>query len=127
MPVKVWFFCLTTTNRECCMEHNDAKITAESRAIWDSNAEAGDSRIGSGGRWQTTLIAPTVERMLTIQPGESVLDIACGNGQFSRRLAELGASVVASDFSPRLIEFAQQRTTQHSDRIAYHVADATDE
>ena len=33
------------------MEHNDAKITAESRAIWDSNAEAWDKRIGSGGGW----------------------------------------------------------------------------
>lgn len=109
------------------MEQYDAKLIAESRAIWDTNAEAWDKRIGAGGGWQTTLIAPTVERMLNIQAGENVLDIACGNGHFSRRLAELGANVVASDFSPKLIELAKGRTTEHADRIAYHVVDATDE
>lgn len=103
------------------------KILAESRAIWDQNAEAWDERIGSGGGFQSILVAPTVERMLQIQPGESVLDIACGNGIFSRRLAELGATVVAADFSPKLIAYAKQRTTEHADRIKYHVADATDE
>ncbi|MEO8288107.1 MAG: class I SAM-dependent methyltransferase [Chloroflexota bacterium] len=97
-----------------------------SRAIWDANAEAWDSRIGGGGGWQTSFIAPVVEQMLDIRPGESVLDIACGNGLFSRRLAELGAHVVASDFSPRLIELARERTTQQAN-IEYHVADATNE
>ncbi len=102
-------------------------LLGESRDIWDTNAEAWDSRMGRGGSWQTTLIAPTVERMLEIRPGERVLDIACGNGIFSRRLADLGADVVASDFSPRMIELARLRTTEHADRMEYHVADATDE
>jgi SAM-dependent methyltransferase len=109
------------------MEDHDASLIAESRTIWDTNAEAWDKRIGGGGGWQTTLIAPTVEKMLNIQPGERVLDIACGNGQFSRRLAELGASVVASDFSPKLIELAKGRSSEQADRISYHVVDATDE
>jgi 2-polyprenyl-3-methyl-5-hydroxy-6-metoxy-1,4-benzoquinol methylase len=109
------------------MQHDDTKLNAESRAIWDANAEAWDRKIGAGGGWQTTIIAPTVERLLDIQPDERVLDIACGNGQFSRRLAELGAWVVASDFSPKLIELAKSRTTEHRERITYHVADATDE
>jgi 2-polyprenyl-3-methyl-5-hydroxy-6-metoxy-1,4-benzoquinol methylase len=109
------------------MSDNDAKILAESRDIWDANAEAWDKRIGGGGGWQTTLIAPTVEKMLAIQPGERVLDVACGNGIFSRRLSEIGAVVVASDFSTRLIELARGRTTTHHEQIEYHVADATDE
>lgn len=106
---------------------DNPNLLAESREIWDKNAEAWDARIGGGGGFQSVLIAPTVERMLNIQPGESVLDIACGNGIFSRRLAELGASVVASDFSPKLIEFARHRTTEHTERIEYHVVDATNE
>jgi 2-polyprenyl-3-methyl-5-hydroxy-6-metoxy-1,4-benzoquinol methylase len=108
-------------------EQSDKKILEESRAIWDENAEAWDERIGGGGGFQSILIAPTVEKMLAIQPGETVLDIACGNGIFSRRLAELGASVVASDFSPKLIEMAKQRTTEQADRIDYQVVDATNE
>jgi SAM-dependent methyltransferase len=103
------------------------ELLEESRGIWDTNAEAWDAKIGGGGGWQTSVIAPVVEQMLEIRPGERVLDIACGNGIFSRRLAELGAYVVASDFSPKMIEFARSRTTEHSDRIEYHVADATDE
>lgn len=106
--------------------NNQHDLIAESREIWDANAEAWDKRIGGGGGWQSTIIAPMVEKMLNIQTGERVLDIACGNGIFSRRLAELGAYVVAADFSPKLIDFAKRRTTQHIDRITYHVADATD-
>jgi 2-polyprenyl-3-methyl-5-hydroxy-6-metoxy-1,4-benzoquinol methylase len=102
-------------------------LLEESRDIWDTNAEAWDTKIGGGGGWQTAVMAPVVERMLEIQPGERVLDVACGNGIFSRHLARLGAFVVASDFSPRMIEFASSRTTEHADRIEYHVADATDE
>ena len=106
---------------------NATNLNAESRDIWNTNAEAWDKRIGGGGGWQSTVIAPMVETMLDIQPGERVLDIACGNGIFSRRLAQLGAYVVAADFSAKLIELARQRTTEHTDQIEYHVADATDE
>ncbi len=99
-------------------------LLSASRDIWDANADAWDKKIGGGGGWQSTLVGPTVEKMLAIQAGETVLDVACGNGIFSRRLAELGASVVASDFSAKLIEHAKART--NSDRIEYHVTDATD-
>ena len=102
-------------------------LVNESRKIWDTNAEAWDAKIAQGGMWQETIIAPTVEQMLGIRPGERVMEIACGNGFFARRLAELGASVVASDFSERLIELARRRMTEHVDRIQYRVADATDE
>ncbi len=105
----------------------DDKILEESRAIWDQNAEAWDARIGGGGGFQSILIAPTVEKMLNIQAGERVLDIACGNGIFSRRLEELGASVVAADFSPKLIDLAKQRATKGDEAVEYHVADATNE
>ncbi|MBX3086544.1 MAG: methyltransferase domain-containing protein [Anaerolineae bacterium] len=109
------------------MNNNDTKLNAESREIWDTNAEVWDTKIGGGGGWQSTLMVPTVERMLKLQAGENVLDIACGNGHFSRWMAALGAEVVASDFSPNMITLAQRRTTEYSDRIRYHVVDATDE
>jgi 2-polyprenyl-3-methyl-5-hydroxy-6-metoxy-1,4-benzoquinol methylase len=109
------------------MTNRSDDIGAEARAIWEANAEAWDARIGAGGGLQTALMTPMVEQMLGIQPGERVLDIACGNGLFSRHLAGLGATVVAADFSARLIEFARQRTVEHAGRISYHVADATDE
>jgi SAM-dependent methyltransferase len=60
--------------------------------------------------------------MLQLRPGERVLELACGNGDFSRRMAELGASVVASDFSPKMVEAARARGGE----VDYRIADATD-
>ena len=65
----------------------------------------------------------TVARPLA---GQHILDIACGNGLTSRRLAELGAHVTAVDFSAELIKLATSRPNPDS-RIAYHVIDGTDE
>ncbi len=60
------------------------------------------------------------------QPGRHYLDIACGNGLTSRRLASLGAQVTAFDFSAHLIEKANTRQNPDS-LINYHVIDATNE
>jgi SAM-dependent methyltransferase len=57
----------------------------------------------------------------------TILDVACGAGRFTRRMAERGAHVVAFDFSERFIERAKQRTPANVTTIEYHVADATDE
>jgi 2-polyprenyl-3-methyl-5-hydroxy-6-metoxy-1,4-benzoquinol methylase len=74
------------------------------------------------------LIGPATERLLRVLPGETVLDVACGNGVFSRRLAELGARVVAIYFSEKFVELARARTEQagYGDAVEYLVADATD-
>ncbi len=109
------------------MARTDEELNRESRDIWDQNAAAWDEAMGEGNAFQRVLIAPTEERLLKLRPGEKVLDVACGNGVFARRLAQLGASVVACDFSEKLIELARARTTENRDRIAYRVVDATDE
>ncbi|HEX5504084.1 MAG TPA: class I SAM-dependent methyltransferase [Thermomicrobiales bacterium] len=106
-------------------------LTAESRAIWDENAAYWDARMGAEGNdWQRDLIRPPTERLLALRPGELVLDVACGNGAFSRRMAALGARVVAFDFSARLVELARARTAASPDlagSVEYRVLDATDE
>lgn len=85
------------------------ELTPKTREIWDRNARWWDAAMGEGNRWHLGLIAPATERLLAIQPGERVLDLACGNGQFARRLAELGASVLACDFSVEMLECARER------------------
>ena len=69
---------------------------------------------------------PALASLLEIQRGHHYLDIACGNGLISRRLAALGAEVTAFDFSSNLIEKAKSRGNPAS-RIEYRVMDATDE
>ena len=62
---------------------------------------------------------PATERMLALQPGERVLDVACGAGRFARRMAASGAQIVAFDHSERFIERARLRTTEtrRQDRV----------
>jgi len=55
---------------------------------------------------------------------EHILDIACGNGVTSRRLAQAGACVTAFDFSAEMISLARKRGD--SPNVEYRVADATD-
>jgi 2-polyprenyl-3-methyl-5-hydroxy-6-metoxy-1,4-benzoquinol methylase len=101
-------------------------VNAEARRIWDANAEWWDDRIGDGNQFQIELIEPATERLLGAVAGETVLDIGCGAGRFARRMAELGASVVAFDFSERFIARAKERTPPETRNIEYHVMDATD-
>jgi 2-polyprenyl-3-methyl-5-hydroxy-6-metoxy-1,4-benzoquinol methylase len=101
--------------------HND-----QARTQWDSKAEFWDHMHGDeGNTFHRYLVGPAAEKLLNVQPGEKILDIGCGNGNFSRRLAELDAEVVASDFSAELIERAKARSQNLP--ITYHVVDATDE
>ncbi|WP_199925708.1 class I SAM-dependent methyltransferase [Paenibacillus bouchesdurhonensis] len=103
------------------MELND-----ESKARWDRNAGFWDDYMGEeSNRFHRELIRPHTEELLQMKQGLLVLDIACGNGNFSRRLAELGANVIAFDYSSGMIERAKSRT-KNSENITYKVIDATD-
>jgi 2-polyprenyl-3-methyl-5-hydroxy-6-metoxy-1,4-benzoquinol methylase len=105
---------------------DDYKINDEVRQQWNLKADFWDNLHGDeGNAFHRHLVSPSAERLLALRPGETLLDIACGNGAFARRMADLGASVVATDISDKLIERAQARSAQYP--ISYHVVDATDE
>ncbi|XWK86015.1 MAG: methyltransferase domain-containing protein [Phormidium sp.] len=99
----------------------------ETQVSWNTNALIWDAQMGDDGNdFHRLLVRPATERLLGVKVGDRILDIGCGNGIFSRRLASLGAKVVAIDFSEQLIACAIGRT-QAQNAIAYHVIDATDE
>ena len=103
-------------------------MNEEGRALWEQKAAFWDELHGDeGNQFHRSLVAPAVERLLALRPGERVLDVACGNGVMSRRLAALGGRVTAVDFSPALIEIARRRGQPDGDPIQYSVVDATDE
>jgi len=104
-----------------------ARLSDEVRQIWDAKAAFWDEQMGEGNQFQLELIGPAVERLLGVGPGERVLDAGCGNGVSSRRLAHLGAEVVAFDFSARFLELARARSAERGDGIDYRLIDATDE
>jgi SAM-dependent methyltransferase len=95
----------------------------ENRRIWDANAHWWDDRIGDGNDFQTELIEPATERLLDVTAGDTLLDAACGAGRFARRMAQLGARVVAFDYSAAFIARARERTPGDA-AVEYHVVDA---
>ncbi len=100
-------------------------LNDETRAAWDANAGVWDARMGDEGNDFVNLLQwPSIQPMLNVQLGQRILDIACGNGLYSRRLAALGAQVTAFDFSEELVRLAR---TRDGSNITYQVLDATDE
>ncbi|MBW3620431.1 MAG: class I SAM-dependent methyltransferase [Actinobacteria bacterium] len=61
---------------------------------------------------------------LGIGAGHRVLDVAAGNGNCALAAARAGASVVASDFSPVMIERGRERTVAAEVDVAWEEADA---
>ncbi len=100
-------------------EHN-----AESLEAWDANAEFWDAAQGDAGNyWQRTLVFPSTLELLQPLPA-TVLEIACGNGNFARQLAGLGVSVTATDGSAGQLAAARERSAEVD--IDWLQLDATD-
>ena len=98
---------------------------------WERGADFFDERWGDqGDEFHHGVFAPAAERMLGLEHGGRVLEFACGNGAFARRLGRQGMRVTATDLSPGLIAHAERRTETISDQavdVTYRTVDATDE
>ncbi len=71
--------------------------------------------------FQSRVILPNLMRSMNLGKNQVVLDLACGQGFFSRVLAKSGAKVVASDISSELISLAKKHATPG---VEYHVSPA---
>ena len=92
-------------------------LTARVRATWTS----GDfGRIAKGyERGAAEFIA-----RLGLEPGERVLDVACGTGNLALPAARDGAEVTGVDIAPNLIEQARANAAVEGLRVAFDVGDA---
>ncbi|HEX4130460.1 MAG TPA: methyltransferase domain-containing protein [Pirellulales bacterium] len=82
--------------------------------MWDATLyDAKHSFVFGHGQDLVELLAP--------RPGESIVDLGCGTGHLTARIAELGANVIGIDQSSEMI--AQAR--QNHPAIDFQLADAT--
>ncbi len=96
------------------------------RTSWDGVADWYDRLLGDGaaGTYQKELILPNLMRLMNIRTGESVLDLACGQGFFAREFAAAGARVIAADASPALIRLAKEHAVGMDRAPVFHAARA---
>ena len=79
--------------------------TEESKKIWEKNAQFWDNAMGDkSNEFHREVVRPKVTELLSPNPADYILDIACGNGNYSSYLAQRGASIVAFDYSKKMIE-----------------------
>jgi trans-aconitate methyltransferase len=69
--------------------------------------------------WQ---LAADLLELLAPRPGERILDLGCGTGHLTRRIADAGADVVGLDADPGMIEQARR----HYPGIRFEQGDAAD-
>src|SRR5271165_2910751 len=70
--------------------------------IWDTQAYEKNGPFVHG-------LAGGVLEWLAPQSGEHILDLGCGDGQLTQRIAATGASVVGADASPSMVAAARAR------------------
>ncbi|HTY39953.1 MAG TPA: class I SAM-dependent methyltransferase [Candidatus Paceibacterota bacterium] len=71
--------------------------------------------------YQAKVILPNLLRLLEPRAGQALLDIACGQGFFTRALAARGASATGADISSELIALAKRASPAS---IPFHIAPA---
>lgn len=65
-----------------------------------------------GGSFQSDLILPNLLRLMKIKAGEKVLDIACGQGFFTRQFESAGATAFGADVSAEMIQIAREKSSR---------------
>lgn len=99
-----------------------AKTVAQVRDDFDHVARIAE-RIHAAGDGPAELHERYLLRHLP-RPCDAVLELGCGTGEFSRRLAPLARKVTALDLSAEMIRVARSRSAGRSD-IEYVVGDMT--
>ena len=102
------------------------RLNDEGRELWNQKAQFWDELHGDAGNlFHRRLVEPSVLQLLNLRTGEVILDIGCGNGALTRRLAERGGKVTAIDYSEGMLKAARARGLGPSGNIDYRVVDAT--
>ena len=93
---------------------------------WDPVAAWYDKLVGEAGSdYHRHVILPAALRLLDARPGESVIDICCGQGVLAKPLLDAGVGrFTGVDASPRLIAAAKSRHG-HDARVALVIADVS--
>jgi ubiquinone/menaquinone biosynthesis C-methylase UbiE len=75
---------------------------------WNNVGDWYDSLLQDENTYQNKVILPNILRLSDVRKGMKVLDLACGQGFFSRAFSDSGADVIGVDLSSKLITNAKK-------------------
>ncbi len=91
------------------------------KTSWEPVAGWYDELLAGDDTYQTKVILPNLMRIMAPQ-GKKIIDIACGQGFFSKAFADAGANVFGVDISPHLIAIAEKN---QKDNLRFEVTPAS--
>jgi ubiquinone/menaquinone biosynthesis C-methylase UbiE len=101
--------------------------TASTPTSWGKVASWYDKHLEEGGdTYHEKVVHPNLIRMLEDVKGKHVLDLACGQGIFSRTLADKGAFILGVDISKELIAIAEKKNVAHKFKAHYFATPSHD-
>lgn len=101
------------------MQHDSSTLSWNAMGDeWLTLAQNGESRM--------KFIMPWMLRFMGDVKGLSILDLGCGEGGYSRRLAQSGATVTSVDCSEAAIAYAVKQAEAERLPIAHHLRNSND-
>lgn len=82
---------------------------------WGPVANWYDGVVESDDSYQSAVILPNLLRLMNITEGDEVIDIACGQGFFSRAFHQTGGTVTGIDIGEDLIALAKEKSDRDID------------
>jgi SAM-dependent methyltransferase len=95
-----------------------AAIKETQRNIWTSGDYAAVATLTDSTQPDHLL------RLVGVEPGQRILDVATGSGNVALRAARAGAEVIGLDLTPALLDKAQQRADDWGVQVDWQIGDA---
>lgn len=110
---------------------NASKLTPGVTTSWGGVADWYDAHLEhNDDTYHSKVIFPNLLRLIGDMSGTKILDLACGQGVFSRELRAKGAFVTGVDLGKELIAIAETKNESIAEKgthkIVYHVGTAND-
>jgi ubiquinone/menaquinone biosynthesis C-methylase UbiE len=86
---------------------------------WGGVAGWYDKHLQNDDTYHSKVVHPNLLKMLGDIKGKHIVDLACGQGIFSRTLADRGAHVIGVDLGKELIELAEKKNKDYKFKVHY--------
>jgi len=96
-------------------------MNKKKKTSWSNVAAWYDDLLKKDSTYQSDVILPSLLKLMDIKSSDNVLDLACGQGFFTREFAKFGAKVTGVDISEELIKIAKE---QNTGEISYSISSA---